>query len=107
MDYLMLVDRFNAVPEHFEENIDLIKIQGKYLESQACRQCSLLLKEAERNGVAIKIISAFRTKDYQQILWNRSVSEKIGEGLSLEKAEKEVSKTLAKPGTVSITQVLL
>lgn len=98
MDYLMLVDKFNAVPEHFEKNIDLNEIQGKYLESQACRQCSLLLKEAERSGVVIKIISAYRTKDYQQILWKQSISERMEEGLSLEEAEKEVSKTLAKPG---------
>ncbi|MDE6149198.1 MAG: M15 family metallopeptidase [Ruminococcus sp.] len=98
MDYLMLVDKFNAVPENYEKTIKLIEIQGKRLESQACRQCDIMLKEAKESGVVIRIISAYRTKNYQQMLWEQSICEKIKEGFSLEQAENEVSKTLAKAG---------
>ena len=95
MDYLIFVDRFNAVPEDF--NVELEEIQGKMLEKQACKQCRLMLKKAEDDGVKIKIISAYRTAEYQQMLWNKSISEKLKEGFELELAEKEVSKTLALP----------
>lgn len=98
MDYLMLVDKFNAVPEDFDKTLELVELQGKCLENQACRQCAMMIEEAKENGVYIKIISAYRTKDYQQMLWEQSVSDKISEGFSFIQAEKEVAKTLARPG---------
>lgn len=96
MDYLMLVDKFNEVPLGLD--IRLEEIQGKKLEKQACRQCGLMLKKAESEGINIKIISAYRTAEYQKMLWNISVKEKTDKGLSQEEAEKEVAKTLAYPG---------
>lgn len=98
MDYLMLVDKFNAIPENYENEVKLTEIQGKQLESQACRQCGMMLKAAERDGIIIKIISAYRTRDYQQALWEQSVEEKREKGCSLSQAETEVAKTLARAG---------
>lgn len=98
MDYLMLIDRFNALPDSFDKEIRLAEIQGKYLECQACEQCRLMLETAKADGINIKIISAYRTTEYQQMLWEQSVAEKTEEGYSFQQAETEVSKTLAKPG---------
>lgn len=95
MNYLILVDRFNSVP--YGMDIDLEEFQGKMLEKQTCEQCKIMLKKAEKEGVKIKIISAYRTPEYQQMLWNISVSKKLSEGYSIEAAEKEVGKTLALP----------
>lgn len=98
MDYLMLVDRFNAVPKLYEQGVQLSEIQGKYLEVQACRQCEMMLADAQNDGVKLKIISAYRTREYQKMLWEQSVADKILEGYSHSQAEKEVQKTLAVPG---------
>lgn len=98
MDYLMLIDKFNSVPDGYENKIRLSEIQGRQLESQACRQCSMMLERAKEEGVDINIISAYRTKDYQQMLWDQSVGEKMEEGYSKEQAEIQTGKTLAKPG---------
>lgn len=98
MDYLMLVDRFNGVPEAFENGLILERIQDKLLESQACRQCRALIEAARRDGVEIKILSAYRSCDYQQALWQKSISQLVGEGMDYAAAVKEVGKTLAKAG---------
>ncbi|WP_124098583.1 M15 family metallopeptidase [Ruminococcus sp. Marseille-P6503] len=98
MDYLMLIDKFNAVPEGFEQTISLEAVQGKLLESQACRQCRMLLRDAEHEGINIKVLSAYRSCDYQQSLWEKSISERIGSGMSYKEAVNDTSRTLAKSG---------
>ncbi|MGN1133015.1 MAG: D-alanyl-D-alanine carboxypeptidase family protein [Oscillospiraceae bacterium] len=95
MNYLTLVDRFNPIPADL--NITLCEIQGKLLEKQACRHCALMLEKALEEGVEIKIISAYRTPEYQQILWNLGVAELVGIGYTRADAINEVGKTLAMP----------
>lgn len=98
MDYLMLIDKFNPLPKDFDKQIALMDIQNKQLECQACNQCRLLLNQAEKDGVLIKIISAYRSADYQQRLWEKSVGELIGKGFTESEAAGETAKTLAYPG---------
>ena len=96
MDYLMLVDSFNAVPDNM--NIELCELQGKFIEKQACRQCRLMLEKAREDNVYIKIISGYRTIEYQQMLWNISVKEAVCQGMPRVEAEKYVGRSLALPG---------
>lgn len=96
MDYLMLVDKFNAVPQDLD--IQLEDIRDKQLEKQACRQCISMLEKALSEGINIKIISAYRTKEYQQKLWEQSIRQKVQQGISVEQAKAEIAKTLAYPG---------
>lgn len=96
MDYLILVDKFNSVPKNLD--IQLEAIRDKQLEKQACRQCLLMLKKAETDGINIKIISAYRTVEYQQMLWDQSLKEKTAQGISVQQARAEIAKTLAYPG---------
>ena len=99
MDYLMLVDKFNAVPEDFDKTLELVELQGKCLENQACRQCAMMIEEAKENGVYIKDNISLSYKGLSaNALGEQSVSDKISEGFSFVQAEKEVAKTLARPG---------
>ncbi|MBQ9375062.1 MAG: M15 family metallopeptidase [Ruminococcus sp.] len=98
MDYLILIDKFNPLPEGYEQKLCLSEIQGRLLEAQACCQCKMMLERAKADGVDIKIISAYRTIEYQQRLWKQSVNQKMLEGYSKAQAETEVAKTLAKAG---------
>ena len=34
MDYLMLVDKFNPIPDDFEKTISLEEVQGSYLKAR-------------------------------------------------------------------------
>ena len=58
-----------------------------------------LLKKAEADGIKLKIISAYRSFEYQQMLWEREVSHEMWGGLSYEKAVEKVGRTLALPGS--------
>lgn len=98
MDYLMLVDKLTPLPENFEEKLVLNKIQGLLLEHQACQQCQRMIEQALCDGVAIKVLSAFRTRDYQQILWENNISKLIGEGLKYEDAVNATGRVLAMSG---------
>ena len=95
-DYLILVDKFNRVPDDYMPI--LADIGEKKLEKQACEQCRCMLKKADRQGVKIKIISAYRTLEYQQMLWDNSIREQMDVGLSEEQARELISQTLALPG---------
>ena len=96
MDYLILVDKFNPVPIGLD--VKLEEVDNKLLEAQACEQCRLMLEKAKSEGVIIKIISGFRTVEYQRMLWNISVKEAICQGIPDAEAEKVVARTLALPG---------
>lgn len=96
MDYLMLVDSFNAVPDNMDTEFG--ELQGKLIEKQACEQCRLMLEKAKEDNVHIKIISGYRTAEYQQMLWNISVKEAVCQGMPRSEAEKFVSRSLAFPG---------
>lgn len=86
MDYLMLVDKFNPIDMGFYDRVELTEVNGKFMESQAGNRLRLLLKKAEADGIKLKIISAYRSFEYQQMLWEREVSHEMWGGLSYEKA---------------------
>ena len=77
MDYLMLVDKFNPIDMGFYDRVELTEVNGKFMESQAGNRLRLLLKKAEADGIKLKIISAYRSFEYQQMLWEREVSHEM------------------------------
>lgn len=99
MDYLMLVDKFNPIDMGFYDRVELTEVNGKFMESQAGNRLRLLLKKAEADGIKLKIISDYRSFEYQQMLWEREVSHEMWGGLSYEKAVEKVGRTLALPGS--------
>lgn len=98
MDYLMLIDRFTPLAEDFENTIVLEDAGGKLLEKQAAGQCRLMLSAAKADGVNIKLLSGYRSREYQQTLWHKSISALMGSGMSYQQAVAETGKTLALPG---------
>ena len=95
MDHLILVDSVLPMPENY--SVDLININGIMLERQTGESCERMLCSAEKDGISIKLISGYRSVDYQQMLWNRSVAEHMSEGLNKSDAEKLTLRYLAKP----------
>lgn len=98
MDYLMLIDKFTPLPENYEDTLRLEEIDGKYLEKQTCMQCGQMLAAARRDGVIIKLLSGYRSIEYQQALWESSISKLMGQGMSYCDSVAETSRSLALPG---------
>lgn len=99
MDYLMLADKFNTVSPEFADSLTFYEVQGVLLERQTGEQLNKLLTAAECDGVRIKVISGYRSPDYQQLLWERSISKEMWGGLCYEEAVAKVGRTLALPGS--------
>jgi D-alanyl-D-alanine carboxypeptidase len=95
MDYLILVDSIHRLPSDFTPK--LVDIGTAKLEETAAKHCGEMLLAAESEGIIIKILSAYRSPEYQRQLWNRSVAEYAADGLNIMEAEQLTSRYLAKP----------
>jgi D-alanyl-D-alanine carboxypeptidase len=96
VNYLILIDSVNPVPE--DPDLQLADIQNCQMEKTAAFYCRRLLEGAAEDGVEIKILSAYRTAEYQRQLWNRSVLEYVSDGVDRDSAERLTARYLAAPG---------
>lgn len=98
MNYLILVNRFEPLPAGLADVLTLREVCGKLLETQAADHLEKMLAAAETDGVKIKVISGYRSEDYQQMLWEKEISKEMGCGLDYNSAVVRVGRTLALPG---------
>ena len=78
-ELLVLVNKYHLLPEGFKQynlvNMDsefTIKDGKEYLlEKGAYERFILMAEAAEKDGVSLKVVSAYRTEDYQRNLYNR------------------------------------
>lgn len=99
MDYLILVNRFEPLCENYAEKIQFIEVGGKLFEKQAGEYLRKMLDSAQSEGVNIKVISGYRSADYQQLLWEQSINNEMRMGLDYREAVKKVGATLALPNS--------
>jgi D-alanyl-D-alanine carboxypeptidase len=95
MDYLILVDSVHPIPDDISPQ--LVKIQNSQMEKTAAFYCEKMLSKAENDGIIIKILSAYRTPQYQRQLFDRSVAEYMSGGIEKESAVRLTERFLAKP----------
>ena len=98
-NYLILVDKSHALDADFKP-ADLVNLalypeisrsrNGLYLERAAAKALAELSAAAKKEGVTLLISSAYRTYNYQKILFDDHV-KRLG--------EEEASRQSAKPGT--------
>ena len=98
MDYLMIVSKFEPLPENFEKNIILKEVSVVKLESQTADMLAMMLKDAQESGTPLKVISGYRSADHQQMLWEKEISKEMEHGLDYHRAVAKAAKTLALPG---------
>jgi len=100
---LLLVNAGNPLKENYEDSVTLeIVYRGDRDYKVDSRISSPLLKmmnEAKTNGVDLLICSAYRSKDYQQTLYNGRLQEQLKAGKTQEQARKAVLQYTAYPGT--------
>ena len=98
MDYLILIDKFNPIPDDALRGLKLTKVNGKLVEKQTAFYLQMMLDELYKSKLDIKVLSAYRSIDYQQMLWDKSINDEISHGANYSDAVDKVSKSLAIPG---------
>ena len=95
MDSLLLIDRTHAIPEGFSP--DLTEINGILLDKTAAQACTEMLTAASDSGIRLKLLSGYRSREYQRGLFRRSVSEYMASGMSYREAAAITARYLAAP----------
>lgn len=96
-DYFFVVNKDVFLPDDYAIETDFV--QGSYeLEIVAAYYCKQMIKAAEADGIDLKVLSAYRTIEYQQNLFDRNVKYRMDDGMSYEEAYYDVSINIAPPG---------
>lgn len=96
MDYLIVVDSLNGLDEKF---VPMLESVGKAkLEKRVAHHCRRMISKAAEDGVEIKLLSGYRSAEYQKSLWDRSVSEYMAAGADRSAAEEMTARYLARAG---------
>lgn len=95
---ILLVNPWNALPEGY--TVELVDVTERdRLEAECAEALERMLADCEAAGHVPMIVSAYRTQEEQEYLFNRKVKYYTGMGWSVAAAEKEAAKEIAVPGT--------
>ena len=95
---LMLVNRWNSIPENY--NIPLLDIGGGNMVDERCNSdLQNMLSACYDEGLEPLICSSYRSVETQNKLFQEEVDEYLSGGYSKDEAEKMASQVVAYPGT--------
>lgn len=96
---LFLVNKENPLPDDYEVTTHEVQSEGSFLMDTRCSTYMISMLEAAANdGIHIHITSAYRTKEYQQKLFDNDVANSVASGLTIDEAKAEALKQLGLPG---------
>lgn len=97
-DYFFVVNKQIYLPEDY--SIETAFVQGSYeLEIVAAERCRAMIAAAEKDGIDLKVLSAYRTVEYQRNLFERNVKSRMEDyGMTYDEAVYDVSINIAPPG---------
>ena len=97
-DYFFVVNKETFLPEDYSIETDFV--QGSYeLEVTAAYWCKKMIAAAAEDGIDLKVLSAYRTIDYQKKLFERNVNSRMeDDGMSYDEAYQDTSINIAPPG---------
>lgn len=96
---LVLANVENPLPEGFAPP-ELTAITGEYsVDSRIAEAVSRMFAAAKGDGISLVICSAYRSKDYQQTLYDRKIQEFIDAGEDEQEAVATAGTIVAVPGT--------
>lgn len=106
--YLKLVNPDLSVTNEFISSVKLTNIDSrftdgkessKFLDERVAEAFVNMCEAALKDGIALKSVSAYRTYNYQNNLFNNRVERCVNEGYSREEAKKVAATIVAIPGT--------
>ena len=104
LELLILVNPWNELPEGYVPELAPAShwnqmTSGYQLDARAAEDLTQMLNDCMLGGGLPWICSAYRTQDYQQMLFNDKIERLIDEGWSPENAPEEEATAVALPGT--------
>ncbi len=93
---LLLVNHKNSMPENYE--ISLKTVSGYSVDSRIASALSDMINAAKKDGVTLRITSAYRTIATQTRLYNNGLTNRLNKGMSYEAAVAERNLYNAEPG---------
>lgn len=97
---LILVNRWNTVPDNYENGIAFTKLKyDQSIDERIYPELQRMMDDCRAEGLNPKVCSGYRSKEKQQKLFNDKVNEYINQGYSRKKAYSEAEKWVALPGT--------
>lgn len=102
--YLRLVNPDNALPKDYSVEVSEIKPKysnyvGLKFDSRAIDALNSMCEAAEKDGVSLLVISAYRSIDRQTELFNNKVNNLKKDGYNEEDAIATAATVVARPGT--------
>ena len=95
---LILVNPWNELPEDFEVETAQTEY-GWELDARAVDDLEEMLSDCREEGHSPLICSAYRSREYQENLFEKDVRRWIYRGWSEEEAREETARSVAVPGT--------
>ena len=96
---LLLVNPWTPLPEDFLPG-ELVPVQNdQAVDARAYPDLQDMLQDMSQAGLSPLICSSYRSQERQQELYDNKVQRVMAEGVSLEAAQAEAARWVARPGT--------
>ncbi len=95
---LLLVNRWNPIPEDYEVKLTWLK-NGESVSSYIYPFLQQMFDTARKEGIYPEVTSGYRTREKQQELMDAKISAYMEEGCSYKQAQKLAETWVAAPGT--------
>ena len=96
IDTLVLVNKENKIPDEYSAY--LVDYSGYQVSKAMLSNLIELFDEASSQEIPLKINNSYRSREYQEKLYNDSISKYLNKGYSENNAIKQTLKTILEPG---------
>ena len=93
---IILVNKDNKIPDDYKVN--LVEYEGHFIDSSIANSLDKMFKSAKREGINLKINTAYRDRNEQQEIYERRIKNYIKKGNTKEQAIVKTNLEVQKPG---------
>ena len=94
---LLLVNDWNPLPEDFTVALATVA-GGERVDDRIQEPLEQMIAGAKAEGISLIVCSGYRDVAYQETLYSRKTAAYQAQGLSLERAQEEAKRWVARPG---------
>jgi D-alanyl-D-alanine carboxypeptidase len=100
---MFLVNKNNPLPDNYDNMITTSVIYSTAekdyeFDSRAASYMTDMIAAAKADGINLQVISSYRTIEYQQYNFDRSVQQRVNNGMTYDEAYEDTAKEVAFPG---------
>lgn len=99
---MFLVNKQNPLPDNYDSMIETELVyegdKDGYVDKRAAKYATDMFAAAKEDGIDLWVISSYRTIGYQQDNFDRSVQQRIDNGMTKEEAIADTKREVAMPG---------